>query len=196
MWDVEMGGRPLNQAAMEEVLRKHAEAAMHQAVLLTQRTWVGRAERSRRTGHYLRSITYRVTVHGSGGRYMVEGHLGTNVFYARYLEEGTGLYGPEHHWIVPKEGRVLRFPSGGQHNYDPGTGAHQGFENAPGFRLSGQQRQGAAGAGARYVYARRVRGIKPRKFAHDAALVAEPHVLTTFRSAAQQAAHELAAMVR
>jgi HK97 gp10 family phage protein len=40
------------------------------------------------------SISYRVS---------------TNVFYARYQEEGTGIYGPKGRPILPRRAKVLRF---------------------------------------------------------------------------------------
>jgi hypothetical protein len=141
---------------------------MQQAVLMAEREWKHRSARARRTGTYLRSITHRVTIAGD----MVVGHVGSAVPQARWLEEGTGLYGPRHQWIVPRRAKALRFPAGG------GMG-HAG----EGFRLTGQQRSGAAGAGARWVYARRVRGIRPRRYAHDAAFVVQPRVLNLFQHA-------------
>jgi hypothetical protein len=33
--------------------------------------------------------------------------VGTNVYYARYVHDGTGLYGPKHTLIYPKHGKVL-----------------------------------------------------------------------------------------
>lgn len=41
--------------------------------------------------------------------------IGTNVEYAIYVHEGTGLYGPKHRRIVPRTKRYLRFrPQGTQ----------------------------------------------------------------------------------
>lgn len=172
------------------VLARHKAIAVHamnDAVLMTERTWKARAQRSRRTGHYLRSITHLVTPTQTH----VLGVVGTNVEYARWLEEGTGLYGPRNQWIYPKHAQALRWPAGGGHTFNPSTGQYTGFANAPGFRLTGQQRQGAAGAGARYSYARRVRGIVPRRFARDAATISAPHVVLRFRQAGTQMAQAL-----
>lgn len=36
--------------------------------------------------------------------------IGTNRFYARYVHEGTGLYGPLHHLIRPRSAKALAFP--------------------------------------------------------------------------------------
>ena len=35
--------------------------------------------------------------------------IGTNVKYAWYVEEGIGLFGPFHHYIVPKKAKVLHW---------------------------------------------------------------------------------------
>ena len=37
--------------------------------------------------------------------------VGTNVKYAIFVHDGTGLYGPLHRLIKPKHGRVMVFPS-------------------------------------------------------------------------------------
>jgi hypothetical protein len=37
--------------------------------------------------------------------------VGTNVYYARWVHDGTGLYGPHHMLILPKTAKVLRFKS-------------------------------------------------------------------------------------
>jgi hypothetical protein len=43
--------------------------------------------------------------------------VGTNVTYARYQEEGTGVYGPSRQPIRPKNAKVLAWKSGGQWHY-------------------------------------------------------------------------------
>lgn len=35
--------------------------------------------------------------------------VGTNVYYARWVHDGTGLYGPRHMRITPRRARALRF---------------------------------------------------------------------------------------
>lgn len=37
--------------------------------------------------------------------------VGTDVYYARWVHDGTGIYGPKHMPIVPKTAKVLRFRS-------------------------------------------------------------------------------------
>lgn len=185
------GGGPLPpHSAIVARHKRIATKAVTEVTLAAEREWRTRAARSRRTGHYLRSITHRITVHAT----VVIGEVGTNLVYAVYLEYGTGLYGPRNRWIAPKHGRVLRFPAegGGRHVFSRVTGEHAGFQTAPGFRLSGQQRAGRAGEAARYVYARRVRGIRPRRYARDAAMVARPTADRLFHLAGLQMAQALA----
>lgn len=61
--------------------------------------------------------------------------IGTNVKYAMWVHDGTGLFGPKHAYIYPKTKRYLRFKP-----------------------------KGAQG----YVYAKRVKGMKPNPFLLDA----------------------------
>ncbi len=43
--------------------------------------------------------------------------VGTNVWYARLVHDGTGLYGPKHAMIKPKRHKFLRFKPKGQRRY-------------------------------------------------------------------------------
>jgi hypothetical protein len=173
---------PGNIRNARAIVIEEAHRAMRDATFMVEGTWKGRlvpGVRGYRTGHYARSITSDVTPLAEAKRLpdgMVRGVVGTNVFYAPYLEYGTGLYGPRHRWITPKKpGGVLRFPQPGNR----------------GFTLAGRQRSGRAGAMAKYVYARRVRGIRPRRYARDAALIARPLVERRFHLAGQRAAQRL-----
>lgn len=58
------------------------------------------------TGRLRSSITSKVVQEGGGP----VGIVGTNVKYALWVHNGTGLYGPHHHPIVPVHARVLRWP--------------------------------------------------------------------------------------
>jgi hypothetical protein len=69
--------------------------------------------------------------------------IGTNVFYARFVHEGTGLYGPRHRIITPVRRRFMRFK--------------------PRTPLPGRRR----GRGG-YVYTRRVVGMRANHFLRDA----------------------------
>ena len=69
--------------------------------------------------------------------------VGTNVFYARFVHDGTGIYGPRHRIITPVRRRVMRFK--------------------PKVLLPGRRR----GRGG-FVYTRRVIGMRPNHFLRDA----------------------------
>ncbi len=110
--------------------------------------------------------------------------------YARYLEEGTGLYGPRHRWIVPVSARALRFPAGGRPSLFS-AGQRVGGSAGPGFRLTGVQRSGAAGTSAQFVFAKRVRGVRPTHFFRDAILSSQGAVLRTMRAGLLEAARKV-----
>lgn len=121
--------------------------------------WRRAMEPSRRTGTSMRSLTSEVLVDPAGTH--IEGRVGTLYAPVRYVNEGTGLYGPHHEVIRPVRARALRFPT-------PGN---------PGFTLAGRQRSGRAGAGASWVFAKYVRGIRPRRYAQLAAEAVRPRAL-------------------
>jgi len=68
--------------------------------------------------------------------------------YARYVEEGTGIYGPRKRRIVPVNAKALRWIGG----------------PAGSLRLSGAARKGKAGAGAGPIFARSVAGRRATPF--------------------------------
>lgn len=68
--------------------------------------------------------------------------------YARYVEEGTGLYGPKHQKIVPKNARALHWKGGGPSK----------------VRLSGRSRTKGGRSLARDVFAMSVKGRKATPF--------------------------------
>lgn len=175
MSDVRAERIRLTQARVDRVVSNGAMMAMRRGMLIVESEWKQRATRSRRTGHYMRSITSRVERTGN----VVVGQVGSNVPYARFLEYGTGLYGPRNRWIVPKRAKALRFPQ-------PGN---------KGFSLAGRQRQGRAGAQARWVYAKRTRGMRPRRFARDAALTSRPRVRAELVAGGQRIAQDLQTLV-
>lgn len=45
---------------------------------------------------------------------VIEGSMGTGLFYAPFMEEGTGIYGPAKSPIRPKRAKVLAFNVGGR----------------------------------------------------------------------------------
>lgn len=65
-----------------------------------------------------------------------------------WIDEGTGVYGPEHRRITPRAARALAFHAG----------------PAGSLRLSGRPRAGRAGAAASLVVVRSVRGMRARPF--------------------------------
>lgn len=57
------------------------------------------------------SVNSRMLIEGS----KVVAHVGTNMEYALFVHEGTGLFGPRHRRIRPKRAKVLSFkPRGGR----------------------------------------------------------------------------------
>jgi len=180
-----MHGNPA--AAVDNVLTN----AMRQATLYTERRWKELAQISTRTGRYARSITSTVHSSGHGGNVRITGTVGTSVNYAPYLEYGTGLYGPKHQLIRPKQARALRWPAGGRHTFNMRTFGYEGFKPGAGFRLTGQRRSGAAGAGARYAYAKYVRGIQPLHYGRRAAHDSQAHTRQLFHEAGRQLARVL-----
>lgn len=161
-----------NPAVVERILLDEGMRAMQVAVGITHAEVLRRMERHRRTGHMMRSVFAHPTVQGK----KVVGTVGSNVDYVRWLEYGTGLYGPRNAWIVPRRAQALRFPQPG---------------NA-GFTLAGRQRSGRAGANARWVYAKRVRGVRPLRMFRDSALVVTPKVTKVFELHGQRAAVRIA----
>jgi phage gpG-like protein len=70
--------------------------------------------------------------------------VGTNVKYAIFVHEGTGIHGPRRTPIVPVRARVLRWPVKNQ---------------------SGSGRRRYRGGGTeQYAYAKSVKGVKARPF--------------------------------
>jgi len=65
--------------------------------------------------------------------------VSTNVNYARFVHDGTGIYGPRHRYITPVRRKLLRFKT--------------------------------KTSGGRYVYAKRVAGMRPNHFLRDALVV-------------------------
>jgi len=74
--------------------------------------------------------------------------IGSNLKYARYVHDGTGIYGPRARPITPRNGRWLRWPV----KNNSGVG----------------RRRYAGGATAAFMYARSVRGMRGRPFLRDA----------------------------
>ena len=94
-----------------------------------------------RTGTLKASITYNI----DKGLDSLVGIVGTNEKYAPYVEMGTGIYGPSKTMIRPKKAKILAWVSSGAR---PTTAA--GWKRA--------QAEGRA------VFAKEVKGMRPRPF--------------------------------
>lgn len=103
-----------------------------------------------------------------------------NVDYAKYHQEGTGLYGPHHTRIVPKNGKALAFYAAGYVSLSAARKVRFQAQQAFTYKGNGsiESRQKAfAKAGAKAVGAmkgstvlfRSVKGAKPRRMLPTAA---------------------------
>lgn len=90
------------------------------------------------TGLLRASISTQLLGSGQG----LKMRVGTGVYYALYIHDGTGLFGPKHAVIKPKNGKFLVFRSVA---YGAKHGKYKGL-----------------------VFARSVKGIKPNPFLKDA----------------------------
>lgn len=91
------------------------------------------------TGALRTSIEYTVDVRPNSTHVTI----GSPLEYARYIHEGTGIYGPKGAPIVPVTRQVLKFQVKGS------TGKRRGKD-------------------AKWVYAKSVKGVKPNPFLVDA----------------------------
>lgn len=66
------------------------------------------------TGLLRASISVQLTTWGAGDLAV---RIGTNVHYALWIHEGTGIYGPHRTRIVPRRARYLRFKAKGMDRY-------------------------------------------------------------------------------
>jgi phage gpG-like protein len=96
-------------------------------------------------GRLRASITRELSI--ENGEVVVR--VGTNVEYAIYVHEGTGLYGPENKMIVPVNKKALRW---------------QKVEKTK----SGKRRKYRGGKTAGYVFSKRSQGFKGTPFLRDA----------------------------
>jgi hypothetical protein len=96
------------------------------------------------TGRLRGSVAVEISV--EGGRPYAR--VGTNLAHGRYVEEGTGIYGPKGRPIRPTTARVLRWPK---------------------VNNSGKgRRRYKKGATAEYGYATSVKGMRPRPWLRPA----------------------------
>lgn len=90
------------------------------------------------TGHLRSSIKSQLIVRPEG----LGIRVGTSVYYARWVHDGTGIYGPRHALIFPRRGKVLVWRS----------------------RIYGAKKGKWAGK----VVVRSTKGMKPNPFLQDA----------------------------
>lgn len=81
--------------------------------------------------------------------------IGTNVAYARFVHEGTGLYGPRGAVIRPRSARVLSWPT---------RSTTPARVTKSGKRRAASRRQVPDGK----AFARYTRGVRPRPFLRNA----------------------------
>lgn len=93
----------VDEAELERIL---LQAAVPEVTKVTQRTQTGAKRRAPVDTGLLRSSIY-ATVRVSPP--LVVGEVGSNLEYAIYVHEGTGIYGPSGKPITPKRSRVLVF---------------------------------------------------------------------------------------
>lgn len=98
------------------------------------------------------SITYEVL--RKNGKPLVR--VGTNMKYARFVHDGTGIYGPKGRPIRPVNAKVLRWPVRGVSSSRPSTVAGRGRVVSKSSTRTG------------WAYAREVRGVRPTPFLRDA----------------------------
>lgn len=91
-------------------------------------------------GRLRASLTLEIRITSAGP----VARIGSNLDYARFVHEGTGVYGPRHTEIVPVNASVLRWPT--KNNSGSGT------------------RRFAAGATGGYTFSMHVKGSPPRPF--------------------------------
>lgn len=159
---------PLIQAEQKAALRDAGHYVQAQAAKYPAKadsTWY------KRTGTLGRSIAVGpVQVRGKG--FSVE--VGTNKHYARYVEYGTGIYGPKGARIVPKTAKALAWKSVAAKMYGVAGGRiGPGFNVGMVLLASGvSKRKGKIVANAArntyLVFARSIRGMKPWHFMEKA----------------------------
>lgn len=75
-----------------------------------------------RTGALARSITVEiVTVRGVSGA-----KVGSSLYYAKFVHDGTGLYGPAHRPIRPSRAKALTFTAGSGQVFAANTRGQRG----------------------------------------------------------------------
>ena len=138
----------VNQQVVDELLRgRSGPVVRHIQDICDAVASEAKRNVKRDTGILAASIEPTVNVYGR----LVVGRVGSPLEYARYLHEGTGIYGPKGKPIVPVTAKALRFKPG---------------------RMIGPLPAGQRGTSpedrGEWVFARSVKGIPPHPFLVEA----------------------------
>jgi hypothetical protein len=138
----------VNQAAVDALLRSRSGPVVRHVEQIVQAVRSEAVRNVKRdTGTLAASHQATVNVYGN----LVVGRVGTPLHYARYLHEGTGIYGPKGRPIYPVSAKVLRFKPG---------------------RMIGPLPPGKAGTSPEnrgdWIFARSVRGVPPHPWLVEA----------------------------
>lgn len=147
----------------------------------------------RRTGTLGRSIAVSDVQSSGKGLYV---DVGTNKHYARYVNDGTGIYGPKHQKIVPKTAKALAWRAqagrlSGVRGGKKGPGAlNVGMSLVAAGIGRRKQKSGTYKIGRRaakdiyMLFARSVRGMQPWHFMEKA--FKDPETLAYFKARAER----------
>lgn len=138
----------VNQAAVDALLRSRSGPVVQHVEAIVQAVRSEAVRNVKRdTGALAASHQATVNVYGR----LVVGRVGTTLHYARYLHEGTGIYGPKQRPIYPVSAKVLRFKPG---------------------RMIGPLPPGKSGTSPEdrggWIFARSVRGVPPHPWLVEA----------------------------
>ena len=138
----------VNQAVVDELLRgRSGPVVRHINDIVDAVSAEAKRNVKRDTGALGASIEPTVNVYGR----LVVGRVGSPLNYARYLHEGTGIYGPKGRPIYPVSAKVLRFKPGRMMGPLPA-----------GKNGTSPENRGA------WVFARSVKGVPPHPFLVEA----------------------------
>ena len=168
------GSEPPSSARVARIAAEEMREGAEEAGSIVKAAVLGLMSADRRSGSSMGSVYVDVDFHGTE---KVTLSVGATDEAVRYMDEGTGLYGPERQVIRPRKGRVLRFPN-------RGTG---------GFTLGDTVRAGRRGRAARYVHATFVRGVMPRHYFRRAEVMVEPLVNDVWKRVGRGIADRLVA---
>jgi hypothetical protein len=166
------GGRDPSYMVRRIVMRHQHNAAEECAAETQERVRDKTPVRSRRSWWSIQKRTYRRgdTVHSD---------VWSDYPVIRYLEEGTGIFGPRRRLITPKRGTHLRFPK-------RNTGAFT-------LRDVVRTRGGLPDPRARWVFRRFVKGQPEKRMFARTAIEMRPRAEVIFRKHAKLAAIEIRA---